>query len=446
MTAGPDSLADAVDLDRLLRSTRDLNTLIDRGLMAVTIDGEIDVSTADGKFRATMPAGIARFEVRRKAERQSRGHVQRAQQGDTCPKGTRPLWYATNGDLIEHEAAAMRELYRLFAVQDGPSITSLAATLSGRTGEKIPKSIPHRPKHTRTLMIERNERWRTEGLREKPVPDDGPWSSSTVLGILRNPRHAGYSVYTDRNERAKANKRRQRYAQIIRDDNGDPIKGQWTQLVSELTWLTVQEPLNDQRRMTNKTDSTKRKHLGSSLYLCGICDRPITSHSRGYRCAGEGNGAPAHVTRSREYIDEYVVCITRTRLALPDLQDVIPSRDEPRLREIQAEITKHQGKIKRARHDYDDEIIEGHDLKRVRDREIAAIAGLEGERRSLALGSDLDSILDSRDPVKAFNDADLAIKRRVIDFFVEVRIYPHPQGKKGFNPDTVKITPKLGAA
>ena len=62
----------AVDLDRLLRTTRDLNVLIERGARVVTVDGEIDLTTADGEFRATMLAGIARFEVRRKSERQRR--------------------------------------------------------------------------------------------------------------------------------------------------------------------------------------------------------------------------------------------------------------------------------------------------------------------------------------------------------------------------------------
>lgn len=34
------------------------------------------------------------------------------------------------------------------------------------------------------------------------------------------------------------------------------------------------------------------------------------------------------------------------------------------------------------------------------------------------------------------------IKRRVIDFFATVRLYPHPRGKKKFDPETVQITPK----
>src|SRR5690625_1407804 len=51
--AGRFSMVVAVDMDRLLRSTQGLNTLIDLGLRVVTVDGEIDLSTADGEFRAT---------------------------------------------------------------------------------------------------------------------------------------------------------------------------------------------------------------------------------------------------------------------------------------------------------------------------------------------------------------------------------------------------------
>nr|BFF13488.1 hypothetical protein GCM10025699_47910 [Microbacterium flavescens] len=56
----------AVDLDRLIRSQRDMLTLLDLGLKIVTVDGEIDLTTADGEFRATMLTALARFEVARK--------------------------------------------------------------------------------------------------------------------------------------------------------------------------------------------------------------------------------------------------------------------------------------------------------------------------------------------------------------------------------------------
>lgn len=424
----------AVDLDRLLRGLQDLLTLIEHDLMAVTVNGEIDLTTADGEFRATILAAVARLEVRRKAERQSRAQLQRAQQG-RAPKGVRPLGYATSGDVIEDEAAVVHEIYRLFAIADGPSIASIAKGLSGGESDQIPKSLPHLPKRNRTLAIERNARRAAEGEDPVPVPADGPWDSSTVLGILRNPRYAGYSVYTDRNARAE-NKRRTWYAQILRDEDGDPVMGQWTPIIEPDVWWTVQERLNSPARITNRTGSTARKHIGSGLYLCGICDKPVRAHSKRYRCEG-------HIMRSRELIDDWVLRLVRERLSRPDLADAIPTGDEPRLQAIAAEIGTRQGRIKRAQAEWDDDIIEGFDLKRIRDRENAAIASLEAERRSLTATTDLGGVLDAKDPVQAFDDADLMLKRRVIDFFCTVRLYPHPRGSKTFNPATVEVVPKL---
>lgn len=424
----------AVDLDRLLRTTRDLNTLIEYNLMAVTVGGEIDLSTADGEFRATMLAGIARFEVRRKAERQSRGQVQRAQQGRP-PKGTRPLGYETDGSVIEHEAVSVRELYKLFAIHDGPSIAALAAGLSGQEAPHIPRSLPHLPKHTRTLMIERNERRAAAGEPLVQVPEDGPWRSSTVLGILRNPRYAGFSVNTDRNARAE-NKRRTWYAQIARDEHGDPVKGLWVPIVDELTWHTVQERLSDPKRITNRSGSTARLHLGSGLYLCGICELPVKAHSGRYRCPD------GHLMRARHQVDSWVLGLIRTRLAGLDLAAILVVRDEPRLQEIQLAITARQGKIRRAQSDYDAELIEAFDLKRIRDRESEFIELLETERRVLTMSTDLGGILSAKDPVGAFDESALAIERRIIDLFCTVHLLPHPRGKKTFDPATVLVIPK----
>lgn len=423
----------AVDLDRLLRSLQDLIVLIEHNLMAVTVNGDLDLSTADGEFRATMLAAIARFEVRRKGERQSRAQMQRAMQG-RAPKGVRPLGYATNGDLIEDEAAAVHEIFRLFAIDDGPSIASIAKGLSGLEADYIPASLPHLPKRNRTLALERNARRTANGEDPVPVPADGPWDSSTVLGILRNPRYAGYSVYTNRIDRAE-NKRRTWYAQIVRDEDGDPIIGQWTPIVEPDVWWTVQERLNAPERVTNRTGSTARKHIGSGLFLCGICQKPVKAHSLRYRCEG-------HIMRSREQIDQFVLAIIRERLRRPDLIDTIPSPDEPRIQAVKAQIGTHEARIKRAQSDYNDELIEGYDLKRIREGELAKIERLEQERRSLTVTVDLGGVLDARDPVKAFDDADLMIKRRVIDFFCTVTLHPHPRGRKTFDPETVQVVPR----
>ncbi|GAA4395456.1 recombinase family protein [Brevibacterium pityocampae] len=402
-------------------------------LLTFAKGNDIDCSTSMGRLAADLFSAVARNEIEAKAERQSRAQLQRAQQG-RAPKGVRPLGYATNGDLIEDEAAVVHEMFRLFAIDDGPSVAAIARGLSGEVSDVVPKTLPHLPKRSRTLAIERNERRKAEGLPLSPVPADGPWDSSTVLGILRNPRYAGYSVYTDRTDREK-NKRRTWHAQVLRDENGDPVMGQWTPIVEPDVWWRVQDRLNEPRRITNKTGSTARKHIGSGLYLCGICEQPVRAHSLRYRCEG-------HLMRSRKQIDDWVIRVIRERLSRPDLADALVLPDEPRLDAIRELIAKHEAKIKRAQADYDAEIVEGFDLKRIRDAENAEIAQLEQEKRQLTTTEDLGGVLDAADPVAAFDEADLMIKRRVIEFFATVRLYPHPRGKKTFDPETVQITPK----
>lgn len=426
------------DLDRLTRQPRELEDWVDaakdRGLKLVTANGEADLTTDGGRMYARVKAAVAAGEVERKAERQSLAHQQRARQG-RAPKGQRPVGYATGGDVIEDEAAAVREMFRLFSIEDGTTIAAIARALSGIPGPEVPTSLPRLTRHSRTVAIERNERRVAEGLAPKAVPDDGRWHSSSVLDILRNPRYAGYSVYTNRMDRTQ-NKRRTWYNQIVEDGDGDPVRGQWKPIVDELTWWKAQERLNDPSRITNRTGSTARKHLGAGLYICGICDKRVKTGSARYRCATCG------MNRTREHVDNWVVQVVRKRLSRPDLADTIPTGDEPRLQAITTEVGERQAKVKRAQNDYDAGDIEGYDYRRVKERERTAIDALEAERRSLTATTDLGGVLDAPDPVAAFDNADLMIKRRVIDFFVTVRLYPHPRGKKGFDPATVKVTPK----
>lgn len=403
-------------------------------LLTFAKGSDIDCTTAMGRLAADLFSAMARNEIEVKAERQSRGQLQRARQGRP-PKGTRPLGYATNGDVIEHEAEVVRKLFTHFAVPDGVSLAALAAGLSGEAGAHIPKDLPRMPSHRRTLTIERNERRQREGLPLKAVPDNKPWASSTVLGILRNPRYAGYSVYTDRTQRESADKRRSWFAQVLRDEHGEPVRGQWDAIVPEATWLAVQQRLDEPSRITNRV-GTARRHLGSGLYLCGICDVPVKAHSQRYRCAG-------HIVRARHQVDDWVLRVVRARLALPDLADVLVSSDEPRLRAIDAQIEVHKGRILRAERDYTDEVIEALDLKRTRDRERALIADLDAERMALRAGSDLGTMFQAKDPVAAFNEANLMRQRRVISFLFDVRLHPHPRGRKTFDPATVAITPKV---
>lgn len=81
---------------------------------------------------------------------------------------------------------------------------------------------------------------------------------------------------------------------------------------------------------------------------------------RGYRCAG-------HVRRTGSYIDELVTEVIAGRLGQSDaLAKRQTSGEASETSGISAAVAEQRGRILRAQRDYDAEVIEGCDLKRVR--------------------------------------------------------------------------------
>jgi site-specific DNA recombinase len=219
----------AVDLDRLLRDTRDLNVLIDLGAKVVTVDGEIDLTTADGEFRATMLASIARFEVRRKSERQIRANAHRAQQGKPNP-GRRRYGYEVNGTTPRPaEAEVVRWLFSETA--GGASLRSLMQDLKRR-------GVPHGT----------GTGWTTRRLRD----------------MLTSRHYEGYMLH----------------------------QGQWhaseyiEPIVTAQQSARVREILSDPMRRT--TPGATVKHLLSGIARCGCCGSTLL-FMRSYRCRADAS-------------------------------------------------------------------------------------------------------------------------------------------------------------
>ncbi|MEV4164247.1 recombinase family protein [Nonomuraea dietziae] len=396
------------DLDRLTRQPRQLEDWIDaatdRGLLLVTANGEADLSTDGGRLFARIKASVSRAEIERKGARQSAAQRQRAAMGRP-PRGIRATGYTLNGDIVPHEAEAVRAIFTAFS--KGSSLKAIAAALQGAkqaerdAGDRtmvqvLPSNVP--------VLPSRNGR---------------PWNPTTVTAMLRNPRYAGWSMLA---------------GEIVRDSAGNPVQGQWEPLVTDTLWLEVQRRLDDPARKSSRA-GTDRKHLGSGLYLCGICGQPVKSHGTRYRCAG-------HVMRSRSQIDALVLDAIRALLARPDLADLLPVADSERANELRQAVTKQRDRIARARADYAAELIDGSLYKEIKDDAEQAIQFLEAERLTLTVGDASASVLRAASPVDAFNHADLAEARAVIDTLCTVRLYPAPRGRKALDPETVKIAPR----
>lgn len=422
------------DLDRLTRQPRQLEDWIDRaesnGLALVTANGDADLTTDGGRMYARIKAAVARAEMERKSARQSQAQRQRSEQG-RAPKGMRPLGYALDGSVIDDEAAIVREIFDGFTRLEAPeSLRSLARTLTERGV----------PRHSHVVSLERAKKRSDDGLVPRDIKPDGAWAPSTISGILHNPRYAGLSTYTPKEVLRDGARRRSWKAQIVRDDAGEPVIGQWDPIVSAERWWRAQEILDDESRVTNTSGSTKRIRLGSGLYRCGftdeagaVCGKKVTGAPRGYRC-------PGHITRAGAAIDEFVTTVIAARLARDDVRELVPrAGDDPRNTGIRNAISDQRADILRVQRDYDEGLVEARDLKRKRDAAEARIAELEQQLLMHGRVGALTPVLGTTAPAQAFKDGSLDMRRSIIDVLCTVTLRPQPRGRTGFDPTSVVI-------
>lgn len=232
--AGEVEVVVGVDVDRLVRSIQDLARLIELGVRVVTVDGEIDLTTADGEFRATMLAAIARFEVRRKTERQKRASAQRASKGQ--PHG-RPRVFGYEPDGITPHPVEKQTL------RDGYAYILSGGTVRGLT-----------------------RRWNDAGI---VTARGNKWSGTEVRRALLRERNAGILVV-----------------------RGEPQpESRITPIVDIDTWKAVVALLKDQSRVKTGRPTGERWLSGVMTCTCG--DRMLVSTSW-----SSGVGSPAYACRS----------------------------------------------------------------------------------------------------------------------------------------------------
>ena len=101
----------------------------------------------------------------------------------------------------------------------------------------------------------------------------------------------------------------------------------------------AQEILDITERVTNTSDSTKRKHLVLGLYRCAVCGCRVMGAQRGYRCAG-------HVRRTGSHIDELVTEVIAGRLGQPEaLAKHQTSGEASETSGISAAVAEQRGRI-----------------------------------------------------------------------------------------------------
>lgn len=368
------------DLDRLTRQPRQLEDWVDaaeeRGLKLVTANGEADLATDAGRLFARIKAAVARAEVERKSARQARAARQRSEKGKP-PLGVRLTGYTTAGEIVPEEADVVRLIFDRFT--RGDSLRGVVRVLDEKG------------------IDTRNGR---------------PWNPSSVRGILTNPRYAGLAVYQG-------------------ETTGQ--RGDWPALVSEDVWNMIQTRLADPRRKTSKV-GTERRHLGSGLYLCGLCGRPVTAWTGDrYRCRF------CHLTRSQTQVDPYVLGVVRGRLADPRIAAAMIRGDAAEVDALAQRADDLRARLASIEGDYDAGHIDGR-------RYAAAVERVEEELRQVSTerarhigNTAIAATLLAPDPVAAFDSENLMVRRAVVDALVKVRLFRGAHGVRTFDPETIQI-------
>lgn len=235
------------DVDRLLRSPKELERIIDLGLEVHTVtqsNVKLDLESADGRVMARIAVAMAAREGEQKARRVARQAEDRAAEGR--PKwGRRPFGYNRDATIREDEAQHLREAYSL--IVGGASVSSIA------------------------------RKWNELGLT---TTGGKPWSPVMVSELLRSARNAGILVF-----------------------RGSEIgPGTWEGIVTETTYRAAMRIFSKPERRTG--GSGKRKYLLTGVAVCAVCGGPIAGGTKGkdtephYRCSHKD-----HFRAPVEYLD-----------------------------------------------------------------------------------------------------------------------------------------------
>lgn len=231
--------------DRLHRSPVELEEYVSlsdkHSVPTHTVEGgPLDLSTPSGRAVARTLGAWARYESEHKAARIKAKHAQLRQSGAMvgCPAFG---WQTTpegrlSGSLDEAEAALIREAADAF--------------LAG-----------HKGLHT----IARE--WNAQGLVTRR---GGAWTHSNLRLLLVSPRIAGYRVHK---------------REIVRDEDGQPVMGQWSPILTEGVWRRVCAKVEGRR--TGRAGAVKFLLGGIARCSCGgvLYGRTMTAQANTYSCA-----------------------------------------------------------------------------------------------------------------------------------------------------------------
>lgn len=267
-------------VDRLLRLNDELEELIKIveafPVKVITCEGDIDLSTPQGRLIARVLVSVARNEIEVKSARQKLANRQRAESG--MPHGSRRP-YGYEADMLtirKSEAKILRQM--------------ADRILKGHTYQDV-AWWANAQGYTTTL--------------------GKPWYGVTVRNLIQKPRYGGLRVY-----------------------KGEVFPAQWPAVFDKATYEALQLTC---RLRTEKNVPKARKYLLTGLLVCGKCgsylngclkqDRPEKPIRRIYLCRTVGDtqkqGGCGGVTRGADALEEWITECVFYRLDSPELGELL---------------------------------------------------------------------------------------------------------------------------
>jgi DNA invertase Pin-like site-specific DNA recombinase len=375
-----------VDQDRLTRTPRELEDIIDLaemcGTALATVQGDIDLSTSEGRALARIMGTMARQESEKKSERQQRQRKQAAQLGK-YQGGRRPYGYESDGVTVqESEAKLIREAARRIIA-----------------GEAV-----------RTIAID----WNDRGI---PTSSGKRWLVTSIRTMMTGPRLAGLRVH---------------HGEVVGD-------AEWPAILDRKTYERVRAILGDPRR---HQPGRPAAHLLAGLLRCAKCGAKMNSGrrpngDRRYMCPPEPSGC-GRTAITADALEELIVDAVLNRIDNPKMSRQLakPKRKKDDatvdLEQIERDLdllAKRFGEGKITQRQW---INASEPLERRRDdavRSITAIvdtAALEPFR--------------GHDVRRAWARADLDRRRTVLKALIDtITIGPGKPGRHGLDPDRVAV-------
>ncbi|MCE7009034.1 recombinase family protein [Kibdelosporangium philippinense] len=303
----------AVDIDRATRDPRILEDLIDAvelyGVYAVSMTGNIDLSTDEGISSARRLVGQRNDESRNTSRRITNGKRLAALEGKHNGGPLRPYgWRKDRLHVNKREMKNIRDaLPRIFA-----GVSSL------------------------TIAAEWNER----GIA---TVTGAQWRASTIRNMFLRPRMCGMVIY---------------HEDVMRDEDGVPVRGRWEPILSDEEYEKVVEQWapaekGEESRLGGKGRGYRTIHLLSPFVRCGKCNARMvctndkihgTEHRRRrYKCPSRGQGGCGGVSRVAEPIEHYIkalVIADHQRISAVKMKELPPWPKEKELQDLEGRISE----------------------------------------------------------------------------------------------------------